>query len=73
MAELIYYIIFLLNKIRLFWKANTVLNKRRRIKKTRLHQGKIIITRDTKDKLEQKNLGGLMGKKKGKNDNYKGG
>ena len=51
-AELAYYIIFLLNKIQLFQKVNTVLNKRRKTKKTYLHQGEVITIRDIKNKLK---------------------
>ena len=73
MAELAHRTIFLLNKIQSLQKANTALNKRRRAKKTRLHQGKAITTRDTRNKLEQKNLGRSVGKEKNKNGGHKGG
>ena len=39
-------------------------------KKTRLYQRKAITTRDTRDKLKQRNLGGLMGKEKSGNSGH---
>ena len=72
-AELAHRVIFLLNEIRSLQKANTALNKRRRAKKTRLRQGGVITARDARDELEQRNLGGSVGKEKGGNGGHEGG
>jgi hypothetical protein len=54
-TELLAHEMILLSaEIRILRKANKVLSKRRRIKKTRVRQGGILIIEDTQDVLAQK-------------------
>ena len=70
MAKLAYHNIFIINKLRLLQKANMALNKYRKAKKTRLHQGGAVTTRDAQKELEQKNINKQLKKERNGNGGH---